>query len=235
MVIVVACRCSGMEKLAALFSGGKDSTYAIYSLERRGYIIEYLLTIYPSSPNSLYFHYPNIHLTRLQAETMRKKHIVEEASNNELEALRRIIEKVSQNVSGVVSGVSSSSFQKKAIENICRGYGLRVVTPLWGLDQGRLLRDIIESGFEVMVTGVAALGLTEEWLGKTLTLKDIDRLEEISRRYGVNMVGEGGEMETIVLDCPLFKERLEVLDYEVVWERDRGFFIIKDASLRSKG
>mgnify|MGYP001772766295 CR=1 FL=1 len=235
MVIAVARWCRGMKKLAALFSGGKDSTYAIYCLEKRGYRVEYLLTVYPRSANSLYFHYPNIHLTRLQSEAMRRKHIIEESSNNELEALRRIIEKVSQSVSGIVSGVSSSSFQKKAIENICREYSIEVVTPLWGLDPGKLLRDILGSGFEVMITGVAALGLTKDWLGKILTLRDIDKLEEISSRYGVNIVGEGGEMETIVLDCPLFKERLEVLDYEVLWEEDRGFFMIKSAILRSKG
>lgn len=223
-----------MEKLAALFSGGKDSTYAIYCLEKMGYSVDFLLTVYPSSPNSLYFHYININLTRLQAEAMGRKHIVESSADNELEALKRVIEKASHSVNGIVSGVSSSNFQKKAVENICKEYRLRIFTPLWGLSQSKLLRDIINSGFEVIVTGVAALGLTEEWLGKVITLKDIDKLEEIGRRYCVNIVGEGGEMETIVLDCPLFKERLEILDYEVLWEGDRGFFIIKDARLRKK-
>ena len=223
-----------LRRLAALFSGGKDSTYAIYCIEKIGYNVDLLLTVYPSSSESLYFHYPNVKLTRLQAEAMRKQYIAKEAFSDELEALRDLIKRISQNIDGVVLGVSSSSFQKKAVESICREYGVEVFTPLWGLDPSKLLREIIKSNFQVMVTGVAALGLTMEWLGKTLTEEDVEKLEEVSRRYGVNVCGEGGEMETLVLDCPLFKEKIQVLDYEVEWRGDRGSLIIRKAELRGK-
>lgn len=223
-----------LEKLAALFSGGKDSTYAIYKVEKIGYMVDFLLTVYPSSPDSLYFHYPNIKLTELQARAMEKKHIAAEVRDDELDALRSLISRISQKIDGVVLGVSSSSFQKKIVENICREYGLGLLTPLWGTNPDKLLKDIVESGFQVMVTGVAALGLTREWLGKILSIEDVDKLKEISKRYGVNVSGEGGEMETMILDCPLFKKKIEVLDYEIVWEMDRGFFIIKKAELKEK-
>jgi len=223
-----------LRKLAALFSGGKDSTYAIYFIEKIGYNVDPLLTIYPSSSESLYFHYPNVKLTRLQAEAMGKKHIAKEAFNDELEALRDLIEKISRDVDGIVLGVSSSSFQKKTVESICREYDIKVFTPLWGLDPSELLREIIKSNFQVMVTGVAALGLTREWLGRILTEEDVERLEEMGRMYGVNVCGEGGEMETMVLDCPLFKEKIQVLDYEIEWRGDRGFLLIKKAELRRK-
>jgi ABC transporter with metal-binding/Fe-S-binding domain ATP-binding protein len=222
-----------LRRLAALFSGGKDSTYAIYCTEKIGYNVDLLLTIYPSSSESLYFHYPNVKLTRLQAEAMRKKHIAKEAFSNELEALRDLIKRISHDIDGVVLGVSSSSFQKKAVESICREYGVEVFTPLWGVEPSKLLREIIKSNFQVMVTGVAALGLTMEWLGKILTEEDVEKLEEVSKKYGVNVCGEGGEMETIV-DCPLFKEKIQVLDYEVDWRGDRGFLIIRKAELRRK-
>lgn len=223
-----------LRRLAALFSGGKDSTYAIYCTEKIGYNVDLLLTIYPSSSESLYFHYPNVKLTRLQAEAMRKKHIAKEAFSNELEALRDLIKRISHDIDGVVLGVSSSSFQKKAVESICREYGVEVFTPLWGVEPSKLLREIIKSNFQVMVTGVAALGLTMEWLGKIITEEDVEKLEEVSKKYGVNVCGEGGEMETIVLDCPLFKEKIQVLDYEVDWRGDRGFLIIRKAELRRK-
>jgi len=223
-----------LRRLATLFSGGKDSTYAIYFIEKTGYNVDLLLTVYPSSSESLYFHYPNVELTRLQAEAMRKEHITKEAFNDELEALRDLIERISQDVDGIVLGVSSSSFQKKAVESICREYEIEVLTPLWGLDPSKLLREIIKSNFQVMVTGVAALGLTREWLGRILTEEDVEKLEEVSRKYGVNVCGEGGEMETIVLDCPLFKEKIHVLDYEIEWRADRGSLMIKKAELRRK-
>ena len=161
----------------------------IYFIEKTGYNVDLLLTVYPSSSESLYFHYPNVELTRLQAEAMRKEHITKEAFNDELEALRDLIERISQDVDGIVLGVSSSSFQKKAVESICREYEIEVLTPLWGLDPSKLLREIIKSNFQVMVTGVAALGLTREWLGRILTEEDVEKLEEVSRKYGVNVCG----------------------------------------------
>ncbi|MEM1583122.1 MAG: diphthine--ammonia ligase [Nitrososphaerota archaeon] len=223
-----------LKSLAALFSGGKDSTYAIYKVEETGFRVDLLLTVYPSSPDSLYFHYPNIKLTELQAEAMRKKHVTMKAGDDELKILRSLIEKISREVDGIVLGVSSSTFQKNAVEKLCREYGLDLHTPLWGMDPSKLLEDIVESGFQVIVTGVAALGLGREWLGRILSKEEIDELKEISRRYGVNISGEGGEMETIVLDSPIFKEKIEILDYEIEWKMDRGFFIIKKARLKEK-
>ncbi|MCX8193551.1 MAG: diphthine--ammonia ligase [Nitrososphaeria archaeon] len=221
-------------KLAALFSGGKDSTYAIYCVENMGCTVELLLTAYPRSADALYFHYPNIWLTRLQAEAMRKEHILERVVDDELETLKNLIEKASETVEGIVLGVISSNFQKKTVEEICRENNLQLFTPLWSRDPSRLIREIINSDFKVMVTGVAAWGLTREWLGKILTEIEVERLEDIGERFGVNLCGEGGEMETIVLDCPLFTKRLEIVDHEVEWKGDRGFLNILEARLVEK-
>ena len=56
-------------KLAALFSGGKDSTYSIYKARQMGYDVKCLITLFPKSPNSHLLHFPNIKLTELQSET----------------------------------------------------------------------------------------------------------------------------------------------------------------------
>lgn len=228
-----APRSTGL-RLAALFSGGKDSTYSVYSVEREGHTVEMLLTAQPSKSDSLYFHYPNVHLTALQAESMNKRHILLEVSGDELDTLKRLIRFASGHVDGVVLGVISSRFQRKAVEEICRELGLQLVTPLWGREQSTLLREMIRSGFEIMITGVAAWGLTEEWLGKILTEAEVDRLEEVGRRFGVSLCGEGGELETFVLDCPLFSKRVQVLRSEKIWMGDRGLLKILDARLSEK-
>lgn len=221
-------------KLGALFSGGKDSTYAIYCAERMGHKVEVLLTVYPISTESLYFHYPNIQLTSLQAEAMEKEQIIEKVVDNELKTLKNLIRKASKKVDGVVLGVISSNFQRKAIEEICRENDLQLIIPLWLRDPSSLMREIIQSNFKVMVTGVAAWGLGREWLGKILKMEDVEAMEIISGRFGINLCGEGGEMETLVLDCPLFSKKLEVLDYEVEWMGDRGFLNIIEARLVEK-
>ena len=58
-------------KLAALFSGGKDSTYSIYIAKQMGHDVKCLITIFPKSANSHLLHFPNIELTKLQSETLK--------------------------------------------------------------------------------------------------------------------------------------------------------------------
>jgi diphthamide synthase (EF-2-diphthine--ammonia ligase) len=47
----------------------------------------------------------------------------------------------------------------------------------------------------------------ERFLGKTLTTSLIDELEQL----GVDACGENGEFHTLVVNCPLFANRLSVL------------------------
>ncbi len=225
-------------RLAALFSGGKDSTYAIYVAERSGHKVDYLLTISPASQESYFFHYPNIWITRLQAEAMGKSHLIAFAKSaskdDELKALISLIDKVLENVNGLLSGVTKSQAQRDAFRKLCLKKGLELVTPLWGLDPMKLLEEMISKGLVVMIVGVAAEGLGRELLGKILDEDVVELLRNLSERYGVNPLGEGGEFETLVIDAPFFKKRLEVLEYEVDWNGYSGFLKIKDARLVKK-
>ena len=224
-------------RLAALFSGGKDSTYAIYLMERRGHDVKYLLTIFPESDESLYFHHPNIEFTKLQAEAMMKRQLVERCGigrDEEISALTRLIKKVSGIVDGVISGAIASRFQLKAFKEACERYDLDLFAPLWGMDPLTILREMINEGFEVIITGVAAAGLGRELLGARLTPSLVEEIEEISNKFGVNPAGEGGEFETFVLDAPIFRRRIKVVEVEVDWRSDRGFLRIKGAELVKK-
>ena len=84
-------------KLAALFSGGKDSTYSIYKATQLGHDVKCLITLFPKSPNSHLLHFPNIQLTELQSETMNIPHIVMELetdeTNQEMKALGILLKK----------------------------------------------------------------------------------------------------------------------------------------------
>ena len=57
-------------KAAVLFSGGKDSTMAIYKAIEEGYSVEYLVSMISENPESYMFHVPNIHITELSSEAM---------------------------------------------------------------------------------------------------------------------------------------------------------------------
>ncbi len=224
-------------KLASLYSGGKDSTYAVYLAERMGHTVTHLLTIIPSSEDSLFFHYPNAWITALQAEAMGKEHLAAESSTGreaELEALGKLLDTVVGKVDGVVVGALASRFQYEAFNKLCRERGLDVFAPLWGKNPLKLLREVIAEGFEIMITGVAAAGLGEELLGKRITPEVIQLIEGVSKRMGVHPGGEGGEFETLVIDAPLFRKRIEILSLEKVWKGDRGVLYIRKARLRER-
>jgi uncharacterized protein (TIGR00290 family) len=102
------------------------------------------------------------------------------------------------------------------------------------MDQAELLNEIIDREFKVLISGVFAYPLDESFLGRIIDEHIIIRLVELWRRYGLNIAGEGGEIETTVLDAPLFKKRIEITDYEVQYKDNSGVFRIKGLRLIDK-
>ena len=72
-------------KLAALFSGGKDSTYSIFKAKQDGHSIECLITIVPKSAESMLLHFPNMPITKLQSSSMGVPQVYVESKSNDTE------------------------------------------------------------------------------------------------------------------------------------------------------
>ena len=79
------------------------------------------------------------------------------------------------------------------------------------MDQELEMRHLLKNNFEVIISSIAAQGLGKEWLGKTITNKDIDKLVKLNKKLGINIAGEGGEFESLVLNCPLFKKKIKII------------------------
>lgn len=227
-------------KLAALFSGGKDSTYAIYLAKKAGHKIECLISMRPQADDSLLFHYPNSTMTQHLAEAMQAPLVSVPApgrsKEEEAEALAKAISeaKALYGIEGVVHGGIASNFQKQAFEVACKKHGLKVLAPLWGVDQEKYMRELIDNKFSVMIVGVSAMGLEKEWLGKVIDRDALVQLAKLSKKYGFNLTFEGGEAETLVLDCPLYSKRLKITKSRTHWDGQRGIFEILEAELVQK-
>lgn len=102
------------------------------------------------------------------------------------------------------------------------------------MDPIEYMTEIIDLGFKVIVTAVAAEGLDSSWLGRQIDQKMLNELKDLNRRYGVHPAFEGGEAETFVLDGPIFKKRIKILKAEKRWSQDSGVLEIKDAILVDK-
>ena len=103
------------------------------------------------------------------------------------------------------------------------------------MDQEKEMRQLIKEGFEIVMSSIAAEGLDKSWLGRKLTMKDIDRLVEFHKKIGFHVAGEGGEFESLVLDGPMFRKRIKVFDSEIVEESENvARFVVKKAKLVGK-
>lgn len=226
-----------MMNVAVLFSGAKDSTFAIYKAMNRGMNIKYLVTILPEKDDSYMFHYPNVKWTRLQAEAMGIELITrktEGEKEKELEDLKDVLSSIKPEIQGVVSGALESRYQKARIDDICRKLGLKSISPHWQRSMRDYLQDIIVSGFEVIITSVSAEGFDDSWLGRKLDHSTVKDLERLSRKYGIHKGFEGGEAETFVLDGPIFNKRIEILKARKEWDGVRGMYVIEEARIVEK-
>ena len=222
-------------RVAVLVSGGKDSALALYHILKTGYEVKCLASMIPLREDSWMFHYPNIALVDLFAEAAGLPIVKAETSGvkeEEVEDLKRLIEGL--DVEGVVSGAIASNYQKARVQRICEQLGLECVAPLWHRNPLELLEELLTLRFEVIVTGIYAYGLDKTWLGRRLDEAAVADLMELNRKYGVSVVGEGGEYETLVIDAPFFKKRIKIVEAEKSWKNQNGYYSITKAELQDK-
>jgi len=222
-------------KLASLFSGGKDSVFALYLAKQKGWDITHLVTIQSQNPASFMFHTVNIHLVEQLSQALDIPLCIARTQGEkekELSDLEEILKTL--DVDGVVSGAIASDYQRKRIEQICTDLNIESITPLWHKDQTNILYDQINAGFTILIVGVFAEGFDETWLGKTLNKHTIEEITQIQECYGINPAGEGGEYETLVIDGPIFKQSLTIEQAKPLWNRDSGIYQIQQVSLQEK-
>jgi uncharacterized protein (TIGR00290 family) len=114
---------------------------------------------------------------------------------------------------------------------VCNKLNLKILSPFWGMDQKKYMKKLIESGFKFIITNVSSDGLDDSWLGREITIDDIDTLEKLSLKHGFNLSFEGGEAESLVLNCPLFSSQLKIIQSKKTWDGYRGRFEITEAIL----
>ncbi len=227
-------------RLGALYSGGKDSTLAVERAMGEGHEIAALIALASDNPESYMFHVPNIWLTRLQAEAMGVPLVqrrTEGVKERELEDLRAAVEDAMEEhrIEGLVSGAIYSNYQMSRISALCGELGLESVAPLWRKPPAELLREMVSKGYRVVMSAVAAEGLGPEWLGRELDEAAVEGLTKVHETCYVCTGGEGGEFETLVLDAPIFKKRLVILEAERVWSGRSGVYLVRSAVLAEKG
>ena len=224
-------------KLACLFSGGKDSTYAIHLAKQQGHDVVCLLSVFPKSDESHLLHHPNLKWTKLQSVSMKIPQLIISSNSDEIDNELIVMEKLLQNakdefkIDGLVHGGIKSKFQKEKFETLCKKLNLVSIAPLWNTEPKQYMNELVNSNFHFLMVTVSSDGLDDQWLGKIILKSDIELLVTLSDKFGFNLNFEGGEAETFVIDCPLFSHSIKINQFTKNWDGYRGRFEIVDAEL----
>ena len=224
-------------KLASLFSGGKDSTYALYLAQKQGHKVVCLLSVFTKSDESHLLHHPNLQWTKLQSTSMKIPQLMinsnSDDTDDELFLLEQLLQKAidQYQIQGLVHGGIKSNFQKEKFERLCSKLNLILISPLWNSEPEKYMNDLIASNFNFIIASVSSDGLDDSWLGKSISKLDVNTLKHLSKKFGFNLNFEGGEAETFVVNCPLFSNRIIIKESKKEWDGYRGRFEIVDAGL----
>jgi ABC transporter with metal-binding/Fe-S-binding domain ATP-binding protein len=216
-------------KLALLLSGGKDSVYAGYLAKTKfKHDVVCCISIISKNKESYMFHTPSISKVKFQAKLMKIPLITKETSGKkeiELKDLELAIEtaKKKYKIEGVITGAIQSVYQASRIQKICNKLNLEVFNPLWQTDALTYLKDLIKNKFKVILTGVFAYPLNQSWLGKEINKEFIEDIKKLNEKYKISLIGEGGEFETFVLNCPLFKKELKIKSHKDIKEGENSW------------
>ncbi|XP_074598331.1 diphthine--ammonia ligase [Brevipalpus obovatus] len=233
-------------KVVGLVSGGKDSCYNLIQCVKNGHELVALLNLYPpidSDGDELdSYMYQTVGHQALESYSkamdlplfrhpITGKPLVQEMNyehseeNDEVEDLYRALKTIQEKIhfDAISVGAILSNYQRTRAENVCKRLGIKMLCYLWERDQLVLLKEMIDEGIEAIIIKVAAMGLNpHDHLGKTLA-EMYPILLELNQKYGINVCGEGGEYETLTLDCPLFKNKLVIEDKEIIMHSEDAF------------
>ncbi len=183
-------------KAITLLSGGKDSFLATLIAIEQGFNVTSSVGVLPDEFSEM-FHFQNASLSENVAGLLNLKHkFVKE--NEFPESIKRIAEE--ENAEALISGAIASNYQKTRIEAMCTELGIISYTPLWLLDQNLELSAVISAGIKAILISVSAEGLSERHIGRLMDEKLISDLNELFIKYRINVAGEGGEYESLVIE-----------------------------------
>ncbi len=225
-------------KLGVLYSGGKDSTLALIKAQQH-HEVACLISIISENKESFMFHTPNIDMTLLQSQALGIPLVrvtTKGEKEKELEDLKKAIDEAVKRyqIEGIVTGAVKSTYQASRVQRICHELGIWCFNPLWLMDQVELLHEVLQKGITAIISGVFAEPLDKSYLGAAIDSKMIERLAKVGSTHHINPAGEGGEIETTVLDAPIFKKKIVITKNSTEYANYSGVFAIEDARLEQK-
>ena len=218
-------------KVAVSWSGGKESCLAFHKAIAQGHQVAFFLTFILNDWPSLCHPFS---VMTLQSEALRMRHLMFKVREPYMESYRDVVANLAkeEGIEGIVTGDIRIDDHRRWMENACKGLPVTPITPLWGTDGSQLLREVVLAGFKPVFTCVKEPWFNEKWLGRQLDGECLGELEDLHRKFGLDLCGENGEYHTMVLDGPMFRKSIRIEDSSQ--EKKNSMFLLKVHRLSSQ-
>ena len=226
-------------KVAVMYSGGKDSNQALKWCLDNNHEVVTLISVKPKSTESFLYQYATVEWTKLSAEALdiplihvKSEKIGPKEEADELEEVFRDLD-----VDAIlVGGVGLQKTQIREWKRVAGKFGIELIVPYQSLTSEELFDKTINSGFDIMLTDVATDGLGPEWIGEKLNKENAAEFKKLSKKFGFDILGEGGYYNTFVVDGPIFNKRIQIASSRKIWDNKTasGYLEIENAKLATK-
>ena len=207
------------------WSGGKDSCFACYQALTQGYKISHLANFVSQEFKRVSFHGTEARLIQLQSQAtgipLLQKATTWEGYEQEFkEAVKSLLP---QGIKGMVFGDIFLQEHRDWVERVCGELGIEAILPLWNKDTEKIFTDFIDAGFEAIIVSARDELIDKEWIGKRVDRKLLAYL----KTKNIDPCGENGEYHTLVVNGPLFKRKIEIIESRTInrdnhWLLDTG-------------
>jgi uncharacterized protein (TIGR00290 family) len=226
---------AGTEKLKAFvsWSGGKDAALSYYRAMEDFRIVS-LLNMVAEDGEVSRSHGIRTRVLQLQAQAIGLPLVQVKSSWETYEAeFKKAVSRLKdEGIEVGIFGDIDLDEHREWVQRVCRESGIKAVLPLWGEKRReKLVKELIESGFETVIVATKKDLLGPKWLGRRI---DNDFIDEISQVKGVDISGENGEYHTFVVSGPIFNKRLHILISETITRDKRCLLDILECELAKK-
>ncbi|MCR4532561.1 diphthine--ammonia ligase [Acinetobacter venetianus] len=203
------------------FSGGKDSSLALYHALQSGTVIGLIVMLEEQGQRSRSHAMP-LDIIQAQADAIGLPVFMTSSSwaDYEDKFIDLMNRAKQQGAEVLVTGDLDMPQHGCWHDRVTQQVGLKLGMPLWLRPHREVVEEFINLGFRsVVVTVNLKLGMKVEDLGKILTLEYIQELES----RDIDPCGEGGEFHTTVIDGPIFNKAIPIRQCNIVYHEEYAF------------
>lgn len=209
------------QKFVASYSGGKDSSLALYQAMQMGEAVALIVMLEEQGLKSR-SHGMSLDIIHAQANAIGLPIFTASATWQDYEShFIQLLQKAQAlGAETLVTGDIDLMAHAEWNQSVCDKSQLSLCMPLWQRPRLDIVQEFIALGFQsIIVTVNLNLGMKIEDLGQILTLEYIQQLVE----RGIDPCGEAGEFHTTVIDGPIFKHALGIVKGDILYHENYAF------------